>query len=115
MKKYSELINALKKARTAAIEAGLLGDDGGTCNFDSPVLYMPKGTHETTMKKISDAAGVNFNKWEYNPFANSNYSAWIIYGDFVKGQGNRRTRGAEAFFNSLKSDGIKCGMYYQMD
>lgn len=111
MKKFAKLIDALKKARTAAIEAGLFSDDGGTCNFDSPTLWMPKGTRETTMEKIGDAAGVWFSKW----YIDNTGAWWTIHGDFTGGQGNRRTRCAETFSDSLKADGIKCGMYYQMD
>lgn len=115
MNKYAELITALKKARAKAMVAGVLSDDDGTCNFDSPVLYMPKGTHKTTMDKIGLRAGVSFMKWESRPFAGADRSAWLIFGDFMIGQGNRRSRSAEAFAASLKADGIKSDTYYQMD
>lgn len=115
MEKYAELIEALQKARAKATEAGLLSDDGGTCNFDSPVLYMPKGTRETTMDKIGLRAGVSFMKWESRPFASGDRSAWLIFGDFMNGQGNRRSRIAEAFAASLKADGIESDVYFQMD
>ena len=115
MEKNAELITALKKAREKATEAGLLSDDGGTCNFDSPVLYMPKGTRETTMDKIGVCAGVSFMKWESYPFKGSDHSAWLIFGDFISGQGNRRTTIAEAFAASLKADGFESNTYYQID
>ena len=111
MEKYAELIGALKKAQETAKAAGLLSDDGGTCNFDAPALFMPKGTREEAMKKIGDAAGVRFDKW-YNTMDGA---WWTIHGDFISGQGNRRSRIAEAFADSLKADGIKCDVYYQID
>lgn len=115
MEKHAELISALKKAREKATAVGLLSDDGGTRNFDSPVLYMPKGTRETTMDKIGLRAGVSFMKWESRPFAGTDRSAWLIFGNFMSGQGNRRSRIAEAFADSLKADGFKSDTYYQMD
>lgn len=115
MEQYAELIAALKKAREKATAAGLLSDDGGTYNFDSPVLYMPKGTRETTMDKIGLCAGVSFMKWESRPFAGADRSAWLIFGDFMSGQGNRRSRSTEAFAASLKADGFESDTYYQMD
>lgn len=115
MEQYAGLIEALRKAKLKAIEAGLSVDDGGTCNFDSPVLFMPKGTRETTMDKIGLRAGVSFMKWESYPFKGSDHSAWLIFGDFMNGQGNRRSRIAEAFAASLKADGFESDTYYQMD
>lgn len=115
MNKYTELITALKKAREKATAAGLLSDDGGTCNFDSPVLYMPKGTRQTTMDKIGLCAGVSFMKWESKVFTACGYSVWLIFGDFMSGQGNRRSRIAEAFATSLKADGFESDIYYQID
>ena len=111
MKKYAELIAALKRAQVKAKEAGLLSDDGGTCNFDSPVLYMPKGTREATMKKIGGAAGVRFFKL-YNTAGGA---WWTVHGDFISGQANRRTASAEAFAASLKADGFESDTYYQID
>ena len=115
MKQYADLIGALKKAQETAKAAGLLSDDGGTCNFDSPVLYMPKGTRERTMDKIGLRAGVSFMKWESRPFAGADRTAWLIFGDFMSGQGNRRSRSAEAFAASLKADGFESDTYYQID
>ena len=112
MNKYNELIAALKRAQVKATEVGLLSDDGGTCNFDSPVLFLPKGTRETTMDKIGLCAGVSFMKWESKVFAACGYSAWLIFGDFMSGQGNRRSRIAEAFTDSLKADGFESDTYY---
>lgn len=115
MEQYAELIAALKRAQEAAKAAGLLSDDGGTCNFDAPVLFMPKGTRETTMDKIGLRGGVSFMKWESCPFAGAGRTAWLIFGDFMSGQGNRRSRIAEAFAASLKADGFESDTYYQID
>ena len=104
---YAKLTADLKKAKDHAISIGMAdNDDGGTCNFDTPVLVV-KGARLDFLKKAAELAGVNISRWE------SGY--YHIYGDFLWGQGFLRTRMAEAFAKSLKDSGWDTYVYYAMD
>jgi len=104
---YAKLTKDLKEAKASAIALGLTdSEDGGTCNFDTPVLIV-KGARLDFLKKAAANAGVNISRWE------SGY--YHIYGDFLWGQGNLRTRMAEAFAKSLSDNGWKAYVYYAMD
>lgn len=107
--KYIELTNALTKAKKAA-QAYIKSEDGGTCNFDSPVIdyrkmHMSKAKAEEAIK----AAGLRCFEWK----------SWggirLVICGIGAGQGNRNTRMAEAAYESLKNSGISASMYYQMD
>lgn len=83
-------------------------EDGGTCNFDSPALVLPRWNLEKTEAAIRNAGLRSF--------------IWDCFGKrkFVlsvptSGQGNRRSRRAEAMQDSLKSAGYDASVYCQMD
>ena len=99
------LTRVLRRAAVASM-AHVDDEDGGTCNFDSPVLdYASSGIAKEAAKKAVKAAGLSCYDWE---------NMLVITGCF-SGQGNRRTKMAEAFSASLKNSGLAATMYYQMD
>lgn len=106
---WKNLIEALKAAKTIAQAA--TGDDGGTCNFDSPALHIPEGMTYQQVVACCKAAGVSCFDWK--PFKKGEKLA--VIGCTGIGQGSRRTKGAEAACKFLNERGYTCGMYYQMD
>ena len=81
-------------------------DDGGTCNFDTPILLL-KGVRMNKLESAAVNAGVRISKW------GTGY--YHINGDFLCGQGNIRTKCAETFAKSLRSNGWEAYVYYAMD
>lgn len=104
---YEKLLKDLQTARAYALQVGMSNrEDGGTCNFDTPVL-IAKGCRQDKLKEVADKAGVRIYKWDA--------SVWHISGDFLWGQGNLRTRMAEAFTKVLADMGYDAYTYYAMD
>ena len=109
MNKYEEITNALLKAKEVAQEF-INTEDGGTCNFDSPTIdYREMHLQKSKVIEAIEAAGLRCFEW--NLYKNIK----LVVCGIGSGQGNRKTRMAEAAYNSLKKDGISTGMYYQMD
>ena len=81
-------------------------DDGGTCNFDTPILLI-KGARMDKLEEAAASAGVRISKW--------GSGCYHIYGNFLCGQGNLRTKCAETFAKSLESNGWKTYVCYAMD
>lgn len=81
-------------------------DDGGTSNFDTPVLRLGS---EWTDERIERA----FNLTGLRPYRISKISVLVL--DAVEGQGFRRTAMAEAFRDSLRASGYEAYVDYQMD
>lgn len=107
--KYIELTNALIKAKEAA-QVYANTEDGGTCNFDSPVIdYREMHMSKAKAAEAIKAAGLRCFEWK----------SWggirLVICGIGYGQGNRNTRMAEAAYESLKNSGISASMYYQMD
>lgn len=109
--KYLELETALRDALKAAEQAYADDpEDDGTCNFDAPVLSLPRWNEEKVTKAAKNA-GFGCFKW----------SGWFGGGRFVFslphgfGQSNARSRCAEAAEKRLKALGYDAAMYYQMD
>ena len=107
---WKALIADLKAAKEIAQAAD--GNDGGTCNFDSPALSIPEGMKYEHVKACCVAAGVRCFDWK--PFKDHEKMV-VLSGCASIGQANRRTKGAETACKYLESKGWKCGMYYQMD
>ena len=107
--KYAELTTALELAKSAALVYADT-EDGGTCNFDSPTInYREMHMSKAKAEKAIRAAGLRCFDWKcYGP-------TQLVVSGIGYGQGNRRSRMAEAAHKSLKSAGIPTGMYYQMD
>ena len=104
--KYEALTLILKKAVKHA-EKYADTEDGGTCNFDSPALAY-QGYKKSLVIKAIEHAGLHCFEWGYGT------KRLVICGG-CHGQGNRRTRMAEAMTEILKASGYDCITYYQMD
>lgn len=91
--KYKKLSEDLK----AAIETAKLfdnGEDGGTCNFDSPSLALPRW-NESKVKQAAKEAGTSCFKWEL--YGGARY----VFTPPTRAQGNRRCRVSEAMCKAL--------------
>ena len=84
-------------------------EDGGTCNFDAPVLELERW-NAAKIEQAAKEAGGYARKWTYG----SRTIGWI-FSPNSSGQGNRRTRRAEAISNAMSARGYSASMYYQMD
>lgn len=105
--RYKKLAEDLKEAKAYGLDhAG--DDDGGTCNFDSATLYLPRWNKE----KVEIAA--------------KTARCWVLRLDLVHqmlfhllhprgGAGLQADKAAEAMHDFLEERGYDAGMYYQMD
>lgn len=110
MSKRSEMLTAaLIKAKEAGMKYTDV-DDGGTCNFDAPKLYL-KGWRRTDVEKAVENAGLRC--FDYQLWGTKAYV--ICGGPLDYGQANRRSKVAEVMYESLKADGYEAAMYYQVD
>lgn len=106
--KYEKLANDLAEAHIKALHETANVDDGGTCNFDSPVLKLPRWNKEL-VRKAADMAGVGCFPWHIGE------PGWWVFVPRVGAQANRRTKCAELMSKFLKELGYDASMYYQMD
>ena len=105
--RYKKLAEDLKEAKAYGLDhAG--DDDGGTCNFDSATLYLPRWNKEK-VEIAAKTAGVGCSVWT------SFTKCCFIFSIPGVGQGFRRTKAAEAMHDFLEERGYDAGMYYQMD
>lgn len=107
MTKYELLTESLLAAKAAA-ETHANDDDGGTCNFDTAFIRLPRWNRQQTIKAFENA-GLRTDAW--NIFGGS---AYMVLGCYT-GQGDRRTNQAEAIRDCLESSGYEAHVYYQMD
>lgn len=100
---------ALFHAKEAAAEAYALDpEDGGSCNFDSPYIQFPQRTRKALIEAAATKAGIRmYPHWQIK-------SRWLI-GGLAGGQGNSRTRAAEAARTELRKHDYDAGMHYQID
>lgn len=84
-------------------------EDGGTCNFDAPVLHLDRWDSKKIKQAAKEAGGSAF-KWTWG----SRVMGWV-FSPRSSGQANRRSRRAEAISEALKAKGYNAGMYYAMD
>lgn len=103
--KYKKLADDLKAAHAYGL-AHMGNDDGGTCNFDAPALFLT-GWNKKLVEAAAKAAGVGCFEWEF-------FKA-CVFTVRGAGQGYTRTKAAEAMCQYLKEQGYEAGMYYQMD
>lgn len=108
-KKIGELTEALKRAVLAA-KVYADSEDGGACNFDAPKISLP-GWSEKSVMAACKAAGLSMFPHRWCSGAQKGY---VICGG-TSGQGNRRSRMAEAMAVSLSGDGYDCLTYEEMD
>jgi len=105
--KYIKLVEDLKKCADNVCHLGLT-EDGGTCNFDSLELTLPRWNEEKTIAAI-EAAGLHGYK--------STVWRTVVYviSPPMGGQGNARTRQAEAMRGYMEGIGYSASVYYAMD
>lgn len=103
------LVDQIKTAKYAANTAVKYNpEDGGTCNLDSAMVKREKWvTYDETIAMFKECGLYAYTGSGWN-------KGWIIIGSPC-GQGNARTRWAEAFAKSLKRQGFETSMYYQID
>jgi hypothetical protein len=102
-----KLLKDLKIAKTIALEF-INSEDGGTCNFDCPAIFWETKEEKKIIEEALTETSLYFQKWD------GIKNCYLIYG-FLSGQGNKRTRMAELFSQSLKISGYKTAIHYQMD
>lgn len=107
--RYAKLAADLKAAYEYG-KAHMGTDDGGTCNFDSPTLHLPRWNKEK-VKAAVKAAGLN--SFEWKPF--KGHGSFLVVSVPCAGQGYTRTNAAEAMSKRLGELGYDAGMYYQAD
>ena len=101
---YAKLTKALERAEQEALKYADI-DDGGTCNFDSPMIML-EGTSEAKLKALY---GEHYGVWKPYP------KCYVIGHKLMRGQGNRHTKMAEAFSQSLNDSGFTSYVRYVMD
>ena len=79
-------------------------DDGGTSNFDTPVIILPHWS--------KNAINQAFQSTGMTPHKEGN-AIHILHA--CEGQGFRRTAMAEAFRDSLKASGYNAIVHYEID
>lgn len=99
----SELEQALVKAKNAMMEYADT-EDGGSCNFDTPVIRINATERQMAMLDYR-VVKVDERGWR---------GWWFVFLPLM-GQANRRTRMAEAACKSLKESGFEASVYYQLD
>lgn len=92
---------ALNKAREESMQFAE-SEDGGSCNFDTPVLSL-----KATKRQLQ---GLPLSKIDYGLWKGNWFVDLPLYG-----QGNRRTMMAQTIAKSLRESGFNASVYYQLD
>lgn len=107
--KYAKLAEDLRAALAVGRAAENADrEDGGTCNFDSPSLYLPRWNY-SLIERAAREAGCSCYEWKL--FGSKN----IVFTPDSGAQANARSRNAEAMCDELKRRGYDAMMYYQCD
>ena len=103
---YKQLTSDLRAARVAAVKASQ-GKDGGSANFDTVTIELPRA-REVKVEEAAEAAGLTAAKIN-----------WIGVRYFIYppacGIGDSRVRATEAMRDVLRDAGYKTLMYHRMD
>lgn len=83
-------------------------EDGGTCNFDTPVINLGK------LRK-ADRDRLAMLDWSIEPVESKAWDGWYYVYVTLDGQANLRTRMAKAAVKSLTESGWEATVYYQAD
>lgn len=96
--------------RKACKSAKLLREtqDGGSCNFDSVYIPVPRMTQKQ-VDELQSLSGVSLS------LRTSGWQGRRIHINCGEGQANRNTVMAEECCKSLQSDGLDAHMYYMLD
>ena len=105
--KYTQLASDLTAA-VAAARAAAPGPDGGTCNFDSLMLSLPRW-NAAKIEAAAKAAGIR--TFDSTFFGRKVWLFTVPCG----GQADMRTRQAEAMYKAMKEAGYNASVWYQMD
>lgn len=106
--KYAKLRDDYAEARKIGEQAAHGEDDGGTCNFDSTALHLPRWNEKLVEQAAKEAGG--------NCFALKSYGGKrFVFSTPNVGQANRNTKAAEAMTKFLELRGYSATTYYQMD
>lgn len=81
-------------------------DDGGTCNFDTPIIKLPDGIKPHELRLLS---------WHVAPVGERGFKGWYFLFTRILGQGDRRTTMAETVAKYLSGHGVEASVFYQMD
>ena len=106
--RYAKLRDDLR----AALAAGRAAEDadpedGGTCNFDSAAVRLPRW-QLSKVQQAAKEAGTSCFVWEL-------FGRHFVFGPDTRGQGNARSRNAEAMVAALLALGYDAIDYCQMD
>lgn len=78
--------------------------DDGTCNMDTPILFLPGWSWAAILEAF-----------QLTGLVPSRRGSTVYILRACKGQGFRRTAMAEAFRDSLKASGYNAAVHYQID
>jgi hypothetical protein len=106
--KYLKLAEDLAAAHSTALAETADVDDGGTCNFDSPMLSLPRW-NRAHVEEAARIAGVGAFQWR------GWAGTYWVFCPRVPAQANRRSACSERMYELLKEKGYDASMYYQMD
>lgn len=107
--KYARLYEDLKAALASGVAAEKENpEDGGTCNFDSVMLYLPRWKRDK-IAWAAKLAGTRATKF------NSMGSGYFLFHPDTNSQGNARTRNAQAMCKALDSMGYPASMHHRAD
>lgn len=103
LKELAALEAAVKVASEAALESRDT-EDGGTCNFDTCYvrIKIPKRLRDKSQLHFMQGWGLYRDSWSINELP-------------THGQGNMRTRMAEAAAESLRAAGYNATVRYEID
>ena len=109
--KTKKELNELNQALINAVNAAAMLDDtedGGTCNLDMVTLKIK------IPKKLTQYISVKLEKMLARDWGRL-WKGYYLVDIPLSGQGNRRTRMAEAACGSLRAAGYDAQVYYQCD
>lgn len=104
----ADFIKASAKAAVKAAKAVAGGEDGGTCNFDAPMIPATKW-NQKLIELSAKEAGIRVFDTRI-----CRHKYYIFSIPFC-GQGNARTRQAEAMAQTMKAAGYDASVFYQID
>lgn len=105
--RYEKLAADLRQTAQIALTVDLV-EDGGTCNFDSLELSLPRWP-AAKVKEAVNAAGLSC--FKTHVFGAPVY----VIGVPVPRQGNAQTRQAERMAQIMHMQGYQASVWYQMD
>lgn len=107
--KYAALRDALREAlRVGRAAEDADPEDGGTCNFDSAALHLPRW-NAALVRRAAQEAGTSCHSWQLG-----SSRLWVFVPN-SSAQANARSRNAEAMTRALAAMGYDAVDYSQMD